>query len=258
MADLVSNRRCSSCKHHEAPAQFATASTCQTCAAKKEIRRRAKGQTKRRKGRADEGPEGTRWCSKQKWCAVSDFTATNATCDPCLAKQSRIRNGTENICNASGAPAIGGWEVEELVVQGSGPVGMVALPFDADFTDGSVGGSIMGCEAESSIDIQDQLGVVREQANASSPSQHPAAVVLPAEPPAAPAEHPLNISYTPEGTEPISDDVTSALDDVTRMMGQQLRLEAAGQLVNSSGSGLLLEETHILPEHASVEVQLYA
>ena len=143
-------------------------------------------------------------------------------------------------------------------MQGSDPVEIVVLPLDADLTDDSVGGSLMGCEAESSIDIQDQLGVVREQANASSPSQHPAAVVLPAEPPAAPAEHPLNISYTPEGTEPISDDVTSAVDDVTRMMGQQLRLEAAGQLVNSSGSGLLLEETHIFPEHASVEVQLYA
>ena len=144
-------------------------------------------------------------------------------------------------------------------MQGSDPVEIVVLPFDGNLTDDTVGGSLMGCEAESGIDIQDQLGVVPEQANSSTqPSQHPASVVLPPEPPAAPAEHPLNISYTPEGTEPISDDVTSAVDDVTRMMGQQLRLEAAGQLVNSSGSGLLLEETHILPEHASVEVQLYA
>ena len=49
-------------------------------------------------------------------------------------------------------------------------------------------------------------------------------------------QHPLSVSYTPEGTEPTSDDVTSASDDVTRMLGQQLRLEASGQLIQTGES----------------------
>ena len=55
---------------------------------------------------------------------------------------------------------------------------------------------IMGCEAEGGIDIQDQL--VTDQANLSVPaSDHEIEVVVPPEP-SAPAEHPLNVSYTPE------------------------------------------------------------
>ena len=54
--------------------------------------------------------------------------------------------------------------------------------------------------------------------------------------PAVTVDDPLSVSYTPEGTEPISDDVTSALDDVTRMLGQQLRLEASGQLIETDAS----------------------
>lgn len=124
-----------------------------------------------------------------------------------------------------------------------------------NLTDGAAR-SIMGCEAEGGIDIQDQL--VTDQANLSvPPSDHETEVVVPPEPP-APAAHPLNVSYTPEGTEPVSDDVTSALDDVTRMLGQQLRLQAAGQLEEASGAGVLFAGNHSTAGHASIEVQLYA
>ena len=250
MADTLSTRRCSSCKTHKPPAQFSSASTCRTCAAKKEISRRAKGQTKRRKGRAEEGPEGTRWCSTKKWCLKEDFASTNATCDPCLAKQNRQRNETHKDRDTSAD----GWEVEEVVVQGSDPVELVPPQAGVNLTGGAAR-SIMGCEAEGSIAVQDQL--VPDQANLSAPpSDHETAVLLPPEP-SAPEEHPLSTSYTPEGTEPISDDVTSALDDVTRMLGQQLRLQAAGQLEQTSATGVLFAGNHSTGQ-ANIEVQLYA
>ena len=114
----------------------------------------------------------------------------------------------------------------------------------------------MGCEAEGNIAVQDQL--VPDQANLSAPpSDHETAVLLPPEP-SAPEEHPLSTSYTPEGTEPISDDVTSALDDVTRMLGQQLRLQATGQLEQASGTGVLFAGNHSTVGRANIEVQLCA
>ena len=114
----------------------------------------------------------------------------------------------------------------------------------------------MGCEAEGNIAVQDQL--VPDQTNLSAPpSDHETAVLLPPEP-SAPEEHPLSTSYTPEGTEPISDDVTSALDDVTRMLGQQLRLQATGQLEQASGTGVLFAGNHSTVGRANIEVQLCA
>ena len=91
-------RRCSSCKQQKTADQFTTAKTCQACAAKKEKGRRAGGQSKRRKGRATEGPPGTSWCAEKKWCPTEFFAAGNVTCNQCLQvsmeRKAKARNTT--------------------------------------------------------------------------------------------------------------------------------------------------------------------
>ena len=228
--DVTSTRWCSSCKHQKPDDQFETsAKTCQTCAAKKQIARRAGGQSKRRKGRATEGPEGTQWCAQKKWCPEQDFDQGNTTCNPCLQaelkRKANARNATAAL-KATPETDMEGWEAESLVVHDS-------LPTEPTL---QLRASCQGDDADQKADAES--GVMQVDGNGIE--FHTLNQTEAEGPTAPPDEHPLTVSYTPEGTEPISDDVGSAdVDNITRMLGQQLRLEGAGQLTESNAVGRL-------------------
>ena len=238
MADeqAATTRWCSSGRHHKPADQFASAKTCQTCAAKKEIGRRAGGQSKRRKGRATEGPPGTSWChGGRKWCQTADFAAGNLTCNRCIqAASERKANARNTTAVAETASGTEGWDAETLVVHDSVPVLLPVQP-QALSAIGEEDNAALGSDAKSlESAAAEGTQVDGPEAQADTPSDTDLGTYT--QPAAA---DPLSVSYTPEGTEPVTDEVTSDVDDVTRMLGQQLRLEAAGLIEGANATGML-------------------
>lgn len=97
---------------------------------------------------------------------------------------------------------MGEWEAESLVVHDS-------LPTEPTL---QLRASCQGDDADQKADAESGVS----QVDGNGPSIHTLNQTETEGPAAPPAEHPLTVSYTPEGTEPISDDVGSVdVDDIT-------------------------------------------
>ena len=202
MSDAVGGERtCSSCKCHKPAADFTSPKTCGKCAAKEKVKKRKKRIPKPPKGPATEGPPGTRRCSRKKWCPDDDFEPGNITCNSCLRTEQERKLKRRN-----STAAMVEWEADEaeqLVVCGSDPVSADTPAFNPGQTTG-----------------QQQIAVVDGPAESQ--------VIEPAAP--------LGFHYTPEGTEPVSDDVDAPMDDLTRSLGGMDVCSVVGQLDASDGS----------------------
>ena len=111
MSDLDGTRKCSTCKCQKPATDFTHPKTCDRCAAKNKVKKRIEGRgSKRPKGRATEGPPGTRRCSQKKWCPSDDFEPGNSTCNSCLYTEQE-RKATRRNSTA-----------DQLVVGGSFPI----------------------------------------------------------------------------------------------------------------------------------------
>ena len=186
---------------------------------------------------ATEGPPGSRYCSTCRQHKDDGEFSSLRTCQSCATNKER-RISQQIASSNTTAAVVEEWQPEAFVAQGSEPVIVIgvcdAQAAPAELCRATEGESEQHCmtaaESEQTSLPATQMGVVTQEEIVAPPANN-SVKTSPSQPGVG-----MTFNFTPPGSEPVSDDVDSAMDDVTHMLAQQLNLGHSSALLNDSAS----------------------